>query len=233
MVFYIITGGAARNGRMQGGGRAGAPDGSRGVKFSVSTWRDYQESVLPPLLQSAQECFVQHGYHGTTTRTLASRSGLSVAGLYHHYPSEQAILVAIMQRAMEDLYLRSQGALAEAGDRVEDQLRLHIECLVLFHAYRSDLAFIAASEIRSLEEEARAAHIAARDRQQIMLDGIVGRGVSEGFFSTEFPKETSRALVTMCTDVSQWYNNAGQLKPEALALRYIAIALSSLGLVRP
>lgn len=197
--------------------------------FAPRSWRNYEEPTLPPLLQSALECFVEHGYHGTTIRVLAARVGLSVPGLYHYYPTKHAIMVAIMQRAMKDLFARSQDALAEAGDSIEEQLRLHVECLVLFHAHRSALAFIASSEIRSLEGEARRAHIAARDRQQRVLDEIVTRGVAERLFSTEYPRETSRAIVTMCTGVSQWYKQEGELTPEELAARYVVIALSTLG----
>jgi AcrR family transcriptional regulator len=195
-------------------------------------WRNYEDPTLPPLLQPALECFVEHGYHGTTIRSLAARVGLSVPGLYHYYPSKQAILVAIMQHAMEDLYSRSQEALEMAGRSVEEQLRLHIECLVLFHAHRSALAFIAASEIRSLEGEAHKSHIMSRDRQQKILDDIVRRGVQEGLFTTEFPQESSRAVVTMCTGVSQWYKLQGDLSPEELAKRYVEIALATLGRVR-
>lgn len=175
---------------------------------------------------------VEHGYHGTTIRALATRVGLSVLGLYHYYPSKHAILVAIMERAMEDLYAGSQAALAEAGDTIGDQFRLHVECLVLFHAHRSALAFIAASEIRSLEGDAHGLHIAARNRQQRILDDIVNRGVAEGLFDTPCAQEASRAIVTMCTGVSQWYKREGEMTPEELAGRYVLIVLAALGYVR-
>jgi len=108
-------------------------------------------------------------------------------------------------------------------------LRLHIECLVLFHAYRGDLAFIAASEIRALEPEARARHIGLRDRQQRILDGIVEEGVGSGLFRAESPRDTSRALVTMCTGVAQWYRLGGQLSPADLAEDYVLLAQRALG----
>lgn len=192
-------------------------------------WRDYAEAALPPLLQAALDCFVEHGYHGTTIRTVAARAGLSVPGLYHHYPSKQALLVSIAQFAMRDLLVRSEDALSEAGSSVEHQLRLMIECLTLFHAERSALAFIAASEIRSLEGETRSAHIAARDKQQQMVDDIVDQGVADGIFATEYPKDASRAIVTMCTGVAQWYRRSGELSPEVLAVRYAYIARMALG----
>ena len=192
-------------------------------------WRDFAEPTVPPLLLSAVETFVEEGYHGTTMRTLAARAGLSVPGLYHHYNSKQSIMVEIMERAMDDLRWRSLSALAEAGDSVEEQLRLHIECLVMFHANRGQLAFLAASEIRSLQPETRARHIAARDRQQRILQAIVDQGVEDGLFSVISARETCRALVTMCTGVAQWFHRHGPLTAEDIAAQYVVIALRALG----
>lgn len=192
-------------------------------------WRDFSEPSLPPLLQRALDCFVEQGYHGTTIRVIAARAGLSVPGLYHHYPSKQALLVAIVECAMGDLLGRSEAALSDAGPLVEERFRMAVECLLLFHAYRSELAFIAASEIRSLEGDSRPRHIAQRDRQQRMMDQIVEAGVAEGIFTTPHPLDASRAVVTMCTGVAQWYRHGGSLTPEALAVRYGTIAYMAVG----
>lgn len=194
-----------------------------------SDWRDFGSLPLEPLLQSVLDGFVEQGYHGSTTRTLAARAGLSVPGLYHHYPSKQALLVEIMQRAMDDLYVRSLGAYAEADGSTLARLRLHIECLVLFHAHRGPLAFVAATEIRSLEPGERALHVARRDRQQQLLDDIVRQGVAEGLVTAPFPHDATRAIITMCTGVAQWYSPVGSTSPEELAARYVALALRALG----
>ncbi|MDM7991467.1 TetR/AcrR family transcriptional regulator [Arthrobacter sp. zg-Y877] len=194
-------------------------------------WRDFSVPALPPLLRAALDCFVEHGYHGTTIRTVATRAGLSVPGLYHHYPSKQALLVGIAESAMADLYARSTAALAEAGGDVEQRFALLIECLVLVHAYRWEHAFIAASEIRSLEGPARAGHIAARDRQQKLLDDVVAEAVRSGRFTTGYPKDASRAVTTMCTGVAQWYRAGGPLPPEELAERYVQICRGAVGAV--
>ena len=195
----------------------------------AAAWREYSGNNLPPLLQAALDSFVEHGYHGTTIRTVAARAKLSVPGLYHHYASKQALLVAIVKFAMADLLVRSEDAVAEAGSSVEEQFRLLIECLALFHAHRSELAFIAASEIRSLEGESRTAHIKSRDTQQQMVDDIINQGMREGIFDAEYPKDTSRAIVTMCTGIAQWYRRDGELSPEDLAVRYGNIARMALG----
>lgn len=200
-----------------------------GAARTAGAWRQFGEPALPAILDAALMTFVQHGYHGTTIRQLAAAAGLSVPGLYHHFPSKQALLVAICEKAMADLWWRSLAALDEAGDDVTDRLDALIECLVLFHAHRPELAFIAANEIRSLQADARDAHIAARDRQQRLMDDIIGTGTSQGVFSTPYPVQTSRAVVTMCTGVAQWFRAGGELTPTALADEYVVMARMTVG----
>ncbi len=203
--------------------------GSVPTRLAAPDWRDYAMDDLPPMLASAMECFMEHGYHGTTIRQLAARTGLSVPGLYHYYPSKQALLVAIASHAMNDLWVRSELAIAEAGSDLSRQFDLLVECLVLFHARRRGQAFIAFSEIRSLEPEARAAHIDARDRQQHLMDRILEEGTAAGIFTAPHPREAGTAVVTMCTGVAQWFRLDGELSPEELAERYRVIARMAVG----
>ncbi|MFR9806096.1 TetR/AcrR family transcriptional regulator, partial [Pseudonocardia sp. RS010] len=58
------------------------------------------------------------GYHGTTVRSIAAKAGLSVPGLYHHYPSKQEILATLLRMSNEDVMARSR-----AEDR--EVLRVH------------------------------------------------------------------------------------------------------------
>lgn len=192
-------------------------------------WRAYPKPALPPILEAALECFLEHGYHGTSIRAIAAGAGLSVAGLYHHYSSKQELLVAIVASAMDDLWTRSVAALEEAGEDVRSRLDLLVECLVLFHAHHRELAFIAYNEIRSLVGEARESHITARDRQQRLMDEVVQEGVDRRLFTTPFPREVSRAVVTTCTGVSQWYSPEGELAPAELAEKYRVMVRMTVG----
>ncbi|WP_406729105.1 TetR/AcrR family transcriptional regulator [Streptomyces sp. GD-15H] len=192
-------------------------------------WRLYTSDGMPPVLRAALACFVEQGYHGTTIRQVAARAGLSVPGVYHHYPSKHALLVGVVTRAMAELWERSTAALEEAGPDAGRRLDLLVECLVLFHAHRRELAFIAASEIRSVLGDDRAAYLQARDRQQRLMDAAVEEGVARGTFTTPYPREVSRAIVTMCTAVSQWYRVDGGLAPSELAARYRIMARMTVG----
>ncbi|UZD62598.1 TetR/AcrR family transcriptional regulator [Brevibacterium sp. JSBI002] len=197
---------------------------------TMTNWREYDAPLLSPILQSALNSFVTGGFHGTSIRQLAGAAGLSVPGLYHHFASKHAILAEIDRLAMEDLWQRSVAALADGGQERTARFDRLIECLLLFHAHQSDLAFIAFSEIRALKDQHRDAHIAARDRQQKLLDEVVEECVADGSFTTEFPRDASRAITTICTGVSQWYRAGGELDPAGVAERYGKICAHAAGL---
>lgn len=199
------------------------------TKASAVNWRDFSGHPLPPILLSALHSFAQHGYDGTSTRTLAAAAGLSVPGLYHHYPTKQALLAAMTTASLDDLLARSRAALEEAGDNPLGQLDLHMECMVLFHAHYRELAFIAGSEIRALEPDNRAIYIAKRDEQERILRDILQRGIETEVFDITDARGTARALDTLCTGISQWFKPDGERTAEEVAADYIAIARRIVG----
>ncbi|TQC41293.1 TetR/AcrR family transcriptional regulator [Rhodococcus sp. WS4] len=194
-----------------------------------SSWREYTDQGLSKVLAAALAAFVEKGYDGASIREIASRAGLSVPGLYHHYPSKQALLVGLTNVVMRELLDRSRAAVAEAGPAPGERFDAVIESLLRFHMYRREQAFVASRETRSMEPESRQAYIALRDEQQEMLDAIVRDGVAAGLFRTPFPEDASRAVVTMCVGVSTWYREDGPLSPDELVERYLAIARSTVG----
>ncbi|MCW2621492.1 MAG: helix-turn-helix protein, partial [Frankiales bacterium] len=187
-------------------------------------WRDFAPLTLEPPLAGALAAFVELGYHGATIRDIAQRAGLSVPGVYHHWPSKQHLLVALLDLTMADLLHRTSEALAGGADPVARFTNL-VECLTLFHTHRRDLGFIGASEMRSLEEPARERIRAARNDQQRMVDDEVLAGCRLGLFETPLPREAARAVVTMCTALAQWWSPAGPAAPEEVAEQYVGFAL--------
>ena len=190
-------------------------------------WREYADDSRNPILLAAMRCFMRSGYHGTSIRNIAAEAGLSVPGIYHHWPSKHSILSAMMAEGMNDLWWRAVQAVEEAGPSPLDQFTNVIRCLLQFHTIRRDEAFVALTEIRSLDSESRATHIARRDRQQRQIDEVVFACVEAGLVTTPYPKDASRAVVTICTSVSQWFNPAGELSSEEIVDRYLDICLAA------
>ncbi|WP_028926960.1 TetR/AcrR family transcriptional regulator [Pseudonocardia acaciae] len=197
---------------------------------SVSDWRTFPPSPdFDSVLAAAADSFVALGYHGTTMREIAKRADLSVPGLYHHYPSKQNMLVAVMDAAMADLRARLEAADAEGeGDPVR-RLELLVSALVLYHCHRKGFGMIAASEMRSLEPASRKRIARRRTEIQRMVDTAVLDGAARGLFRTPFPLDASRAVVTMSAAVATWYQLTGPMTPEDVAERYVDYALAVLG----
>ena len=187
-------------------------------------WREFRPLTLDPPLTGALAAFVELGYAGASMRDIGRLAGLSVPGLYHHHASKQELLVALLDLTMDDLRARSEAARDEGRDPVE-RFVLLVECLALFHTHRRALAFIGASEMRSLEPAARARVAAARTGQQRMVDTEVEAGCAEGSFSTSLPREAARAVVTLCTALPQWFSLDGPATPEQVAHQYVGFAL--------
>ncbi|MFT3716609.1 MAG: TetR/AcrR family transcriptional regulator [Gordonia sp. (in: high G+C Gram-positive bacteria)] len=195
----------------------------------MTGWRDYEDQDLPAPLAAALEAFAEQGYHGTSVRDIAARAGLSVPGLYHHYPSKQSLLQGVSEMAMADLLSRSEAALAEAGDDPVDRFDALIESLLRFHMNRREQAFVGSSEIRSMDPDYRRTYIGHRDRQQRMIDDAVRDGVTAGVFTTAYPEDAARALATMCVGVSSWYRPAGPYDVDELVTRNLALARDLVG----
>lgn len=188
------------------------------------SWRIYEPIQLDSVLTAALSSILATGYHGSSVRDIAARCGLSVPGMYHYYPSKQAMLVALLDMTMADLLRRSRGARAEGRDPVERFCRL-VESLALYHTHRQELAFVGASEMRSLEPASRRRIAALRNEQQHLVDMEVEAAVAAGHFNTERPKEAARAVVTMCTALAQWFQPGGPIRPEQVAEHYVEFGL--------
>ncbi|MGV0627656.1 TetR family transcriptional regulator [Mycolicibacter minnesotensis] len=190
-------------------------------------WRAFPPAAPDSVLDAAVDAFVETGYHGSSMRDLSARAGISVPGIYHHYPDKQALLVAILDLTMTELHWRVNAARAEADTGLQE-VRLIVEALALFHTHRQKLAFIGASEMRSLTPANRQRIADSRNQLQHVLDDAICRASREGDIDVRDRRMAGRALTTMCTSLPQWFNAAGPKTPEETARIYADFAVSLL-----
>lgn len=190
----------------------------------VTDWRVYGPVNFDPVLEAALAVFLRTGYHGATVRDVARECGRSVSGIYHHYPSKQEMLRTILDLGVTELLTRARLARAEGGDPVQ-RFSFMVESLVLFHTHRQDVGFVGASEMRSLDPDARREIAGRRMVQQRMVDEEALAAAAAGQFRTPHPKEAARAVVTMCTSIVQWYKPAGPMTPADIVTQYVRFAL--------
>jgi len=190
-------------------------------------WGEFGPSGLSGILRSALEAFAERGYDATSIRDVAAGAGLSVPGVYHHHASKQQILVALMEAVLEDLLSRCRAALASVGAGPgagpRERLDALAECLIRFHMYRRAEAFVASTELRSLEPENRARCVALRDQLQQLLAGVIHQGCATGDFTTPYPDDSARAVSTLCVGIAAWYREDGPLSPAEVIERQLAL----------
>ncbi|MDX2937755.1 TetR/AcrR family transcriptional regulator [Streptomyces ipomoeae] len=195
-------------------------------------WRHFDELKLSPFLEAALEEFGAHGYHGGSVRAIANRVGVTLPTLYYHHGSKQDLLVTLLMGSMHDILVRCGHALADAGERPEDQAARIVECFTLYMTHRRRLAFLD-GEVRNLEPENRERYIAQRNELTVMLRRVVADGIEDGVFTTAYPAEAVRGIISMCQAVAVWYRPEGPLTEAEVARRYVALALDTLAFRPP
>ncbi|WP_159298241.1 TetR/AcrR family transcriptional regulator, partial [Raoultella terrigena] len=66
------------------------------------------------LFEAAADAFADKGFHATTTRDIASRAGLSPAGVYVHFASKEDLLFQLSRVGHEEARDALAAAAAEA-----------------------------------------------------------------------------------------------------------------------
>jgi AcrR family transcriptional regulator len=84
------------------------------------------------LVAAAVESFASKGFHGTTTRDIASAAGMSPAALYVHHKSKEDLLYLISRAGHEFTLLLVKDAVAGSDDPVE-------QLLAVVHGSRSTM----------------------------------------------------------------------------------------------
>lgn len=85
------------------------------------------------LIAAAARLFAARGYYAVTVDDLGEALGISGPALYRHFPSKQALLVAVFDQVIEIQREHLSEALAEASDpagALEAMVRLHVRFAV-------------------------------------------------------------------------------------------------------
>ena len=116
----------------------------RQLKPRKSPRQSRSAETVEAILAAAAQVFSKRGYAGGTTNHIARRAGVSIGSLYQYFPNKDAILVALVQRHVEETVGALQALVHEALadgwqlDRLMDRvvretLRGHVEAPQLLH----------------------------------------------------------------------------------------------------
>ena len=176
------------------------------------------------IMLAAADAFAERGFHATTTRDIASRAGLSPAGVYVHFASKEVLLFELSRRG----HARARDLLVAATDqapRPTDALRAIIGGFSRWHAEHYELGRIVQFEFRHLSPEHREAVLGLRKDIDAVVAGVLRDGVTTGEFEVDDVPVTALALLSMAIDVARWYAPDVRRTPAAIETSYGDLAV--------
>ena len=114
------------------------------------------------LLEAAATLFAERGFHGVGIDDIGAAGGISGPGVYRHFPSKQALLLALCDRALARMLEGARGISAASGDaraRLEALVDLHVAFAVderaLIGVWTREMAVLPDDVRRSLRRRMR------------------------------------------------------------------------------
>lgn len=106
------------------------------------------------IMAAAADLVARKGYHAVSMAEIGSAAGITGSGVYRHFDSKSAVLVALFDRVIDDLLREEQHILDTTSDlpRVLDRL---ISGQVEFVVADRELAKVYHTEINNLPDEDR------------------------------------------------------------------------------
>lgn len=179
------------------------------------------------LYDAAVQAFAERGFHGTTTRDIATAAGMSPAALYVHHRSKEELLHVISAAGHAEALGLCRRAV-EAGGSPTEQLERLVVDFAAFHCTNHTLARIVNYELGSLTPAHRTGIEAMRREMDAVVRDVVVRGVEAGEFRTDSPAMTGGAILSLGIDIARWYDERGW-SAEEVAEHYRVLALRMVG----
>jgi AcrR family transcriptional regulator len=184
------------------------------------------------ILRAAIEVMGELGYEGASMRDMAGRAGVSVAALYHHFPSKVELLREFLDEAYDVTMRRLVRRMAEAEQTPAAQLDELVGTLIassLHDEFARLAANVAFHEYTRLPPPERKRIDKKRRRVLDLATRVIEAGVQSGEFGASDPKEAARAVLTLASSLVAPFDEMNRSMTEVIALyqgfaRSIAIA---------
>jgi AcrR family transcriptional regulator len=182
------------------------------------------------ILVAAQELFYANGYSATSVASIAEAARMTTPNLYWHFPSKQALLAEVLDRAHRSFLEALLEGIPETGSAdallaayVREYVRMQLSVARdgVVHGYWILTADLPAADAPRLREIRREIHQVLRD--------IVQQGMTEGTFELSDPTLAVISIETSCEYVFTWFKPDGRLSEEEVLDGMVEIALRIVG----
>lgn len=170
------------------------------------------------VLDAAARLFREKGYASTSMRDIATASGMLAGSLYYHFPSKEALLVAVYGEGVGHITSAVNASLAREGDpweRLERACAAHLESLLSESDYAQVVVRVRPDDVPEVAPELTA----LRDGYERTFAQAVG--------TLPLPRRTDRrALKLMLLGALNWsqtWYRPGRDTPAAIARSFVRL----------
>ncbi len=158
------------------------------------------QDTVDAILGGAAQVLKRHGYAAGTTNRIAERAGVSIGSLYEYFPNKDAILVALVERHLDEGMERVHASLDRAvttPSQLRQLLNDFVSAMVALHGRSPQLHRVLFEEAPHppeshacvLRMEEGLAH-----RLEAILRGVPGVAVDDFDTAAHFVVQTTEAL---------------------------------------
>lgn len=181
------------------------------------------------VLALAADLFSRNGYSATTVRDIADAAGILSGSLYHHFPSKEAIVDAILRAFVEEvLAAYDEIAAADLPPRAAVEALANASLAALEHhqaaivIYQNDGDRLAALERFAYLRE-------AGERFERTWVSVLERGIERGDFRGGVdPALAYRVVRATLWEAARWHRPGGEPRPEQISGQYLSILLDGI-----
>lgn len=158
------------------------------------------EAKRREVFEAAEKIFSRKSFHEAAMAEIAAEAGLSVGGLYKHFPSKDALYLELLEihfRGFLDHLRREVERSPQARSAIEVVVRAHLEYFErhrdFFVIYLNDRLMLEWRIKERLGEKIHLLHVAYLD----LVAGLMRRGIDEGLLRDLPPEDLAHLLISM------------------------------------
>jgi AcrR family transcriptional regulator len=156
------------------------------------------EKTRERIVKAAEECFARDGYDATSVAGICERAGVTKGAFYHHFPSKQALFLALLQGWLGKLDAGMEALRASASSVPHGLLHMAGLTRFVFSEASGRLPiFLEFWDQSSHDREVWQATVAPYRRYRDWFAEIVRAGVAEGSLRPVDPDAAALSIVAL------------------------------------
>jgi AcrR family transcriptional regulator len=156
------------------------------------------EATRNNILQAAMQLFASRGYDATSVAQICQAAGVSKGAFYHHFPSKQAVFVALLDNWLNVLDEQIAALVSQAGSIPEGLVQMASVSEDVFKSARGQLPmFLEFWRESSHDPLVWNATIEPYRHYTNLFSGLIERGIQEGSLEPVDPQTTARVLLAL------------------------------------